>query len=158
MVLVLGFLVWPTIYRYDHMELGEGRSFPVRINRFNGSAEILIAGGWKPITKSESSSSAQGLPTFELTKINGRASIDSLGWFVCETYNGSHWTIDHFTVEITVREKNGEEILSRQYQTTCYIEPLTNHECREELGFGLGKGQTWSWRLVSATGHPENAP
>ena len=42
--------VWPTLYRYDHLDIGEGRSFPIRINRFNGHAEVLYLNGWKRIS------------------------------------------------------------------------------------------------------------
>jgi len=34
-------LVWPTLYRYDHLG-----NYPVRINRVTGDAEMLRPEGW----------------------------------------------------------------------------------------------------------------
>ena len=57
LVLVLGVLlvvlafattVWPTRWRYDRITYS-GDTYPVRINRFSGHADILLPGdGWTP--------------------------------------------------------------------------------------------------------------
>ncbi|MFA4995060.1 MAG: hypothetical protein WC521_07145 [Bdellovibrionales bacterium] len=39
--------IWPTFYRYDHIKPKEGTSFPVRINRITGNAEMLLFEGWR---------------------------------------------------------------------------------------------------------------
>jgi hypothetical protein len=40
-------LVWPTRYRYEHMEHPRnGASVLVRIDRINGNAEYLTRSGW----------------------------------------------------------------------------------------------------------------
>ena len=40
--------VWPTSWRYDKITY-DGDTYPVRINRFTGDAEILLPGdGWTP--------------------------------------------------------------------------------------------------------------
>ena len=39
--------VWPTSFRYDHIQMGGGSSYPVRINRFTQKVDILMAGGWE---------------------------------------------------------------------------------------------------------------
>jgi hypothetical protein len=40
--------VWPTSWRYDKITY-DGDTYPVRINRFTGRAEILLPGdGWTP--------------------------------------------------------------------------------------------------------------
>lgn len=38
--LLFAYAVWPTLYRYDEMQVGEDR-LPVRINRFTGRPDIL---------------------------------------------------------------------------------------------------------------------
>src|SRR5262249_34961691 len=57
-VIVLGALfifVWPTPYRYDRIQWSDGRSFPVRTNRFTGTAEWLLPGaGWEVVKQAES--------------------------------------------------------------------------------------------------------
>jgi hypothetical protein len=41
--------VWPTRYRYDHV-LTDGNAYPVRIDRFNGDADMLVPDeGWTPV-------------------------------------------------------------------------------------------------------------
>jgi hypothetical protein len=41
--------VWPTRFRYDHMTT-DGNLVPVRIDRFNGNADMLVPDeGWVPV-------------------------------------------------------------------------------------------------------------
>ena len=41
--------VWPTMYRYDHLTT-EGNTYPVRINRITGDADMLVPDeGWLPV-------------------------------------------------------------------------------------------------------------
>lgn len=41
--------VWPTRWRYDHMTVS-GDDCPVRMDRFNGNADVLLPGdGWTPV-------------------------------------------------------------------------------------------------------------
>lgn len=40
--------VWPTRYRYDHV-LVEEETYPVRIDRFTGDADMLTPDGWVPM-------------------------------------------------------------------------------------------------------------
>lgn len=51
-LLLLGlfaFYVWPTMYRYDHMGRGSGYTYPVRIHRVSGKAEMLTPYGWHEV-------------------------------------------------------------------------------------------------------------
>jgi hypothetical protein len=49
MVVLFAVFIWPTRYRYEHWAPGGGRSYPVRINRFTGTAERLQPNGWQPM-------------------------------------------------------------------------------------------------------------
>ena len=50
--------VWPTRYRYDHMTV-DGNLVPVRIDRFNGNADMLVPDqGWAPVEGTESTGEA----------------------------------------------------------------------------------------------------
>lgn len=47
-LLLFAVIVWPTLYRYDHLTMGEYHSTtPVRMNRFTGGAEYLTMDGWR---------------------------------------------------------------------------------------------------------------
>ncbi len=46
--------VWPTRYRYDHV-VTEGETYPVRIDRFTGDADMLTPDdGWYPMGDTDS--------------------------------------------------------------------------------------------------------
>lgn len=46
--------VWPTRYRYDHV-VTDGDTYPVRIDRFSGDADMLTPDdGWYPMGDSDS--------------------------------------------------------------------------------------------------------
>ena len=51
LVVLLGsfaLFVWPTRFRYDHMTI-DGDTYPVRIDRLTGHADVLLPGdGWTP--------------------------------------------------------------------------------------------------------------
>lgn len=48
-VLLFGFAVYPTIYRYDKMD----QKWPVRINRITGTAEMLSTRGWEKLSNND---------------------------------------------------------------------------------------------------------
>jgi hypothetical protein len=46
--------VWPTRFRYDHMTV-DGNLVPVRIDRLNGNADMLVPDeGWLPVEGADS--------------------------------------------------------------------------------------------------------
>ena len=58
----LAVYVWPTRYRYDHVS-ADGNTYPVRIDRFTGAADMLVPDqGWVPVegeTGGDNSQNAQ---------------------------------------------------------------------------------------------------
>jgi hypothetical protein len=60
-VIVVAWLlwIWPTAYRYDQITV-EGDSYPVRIHRFTGRAQMLTPDdGWVPMGPSSDDESEQ---------------------------------------------------------------------------------------------------
>jgi hypothetical protein len=61
LALVVAFVlvVWPTRYRYDHLST-DGNTYPVRIDRLNGNADMLVPDeGWIPVEGTQDSSGTQ---------------------------------------------------------------------------------------------------
>ena len=90
-LVVLGVFVWPTLYRYDHMKLGDSL-YVVRINRLTGRAQILDGfRGWRDAKSSEDTGSrtvSTALPPDELAKLTGHLGI-SHGFVTAHIYNGT---------------------------------------------------------------------
>jgi hypothetical protein len=78
--------VWPTRYRYDHLST-EGNTYPVRIDRLNGDADMLVPDeGWTPV-EGETGSGNEASPTRAGARrargqrsTTARAVLDSRPW------------------------------------------------------------------------------
>jgi hypothetical protein len=141
--------IWPTVYRYDHMNLG-GTVLPVKINRLTGKTEVLYPTGWRVAGTGETG--RKDLPASELAKITGNAEITLYGWIHFHPYNGSEWRVEEIQVEVTVRE-NDTVVLQRRYNLSGNaLYPFNSGEFIADLGFKLNPGQTWSFRIISAKG------
>jgi hypothetical protein len=80
--------VWPTRYRYDHLS-SEGNTYPVRIDRLNGDADMLVPDeGWTPV-EGETGSGNEAAPTRtgvgtgrarDQRSTTARAVLDSRPW------------------------------------------------------------------------------
>ena len=63
LLVIYAIFVWPTRYMYDHIGVGEGSSFIVRIDRFTGKAEWLMPQqGWV-LMEPSNSNNKYGTPT-----------------------------------------------------------------------------------------------
>jgi hypothetical protein len=145
---VFGLLVWPTAYRYDHMNLPGGQSYPVRINRLTSSTAVLYPDGWK-------STSVQDLSAEEIKKLDGRAELSyGSNILLINLYNGSDLSVKEITVEIVVRNQYGAETLRRPYRIMNHKGPSPQHagDFSADLGFQIGSSQSWDWKIVAAKG------
>ncbi|MCY2928593.1 MAG: hypothetical protein NTV86_03700 [Planctomycetota bacterium] len=104
----MGFLVWPTPYRFDHIT-ERGSVYPVRINRFSGKTEILNNEGWAVVRALREREDAEPLPSSEVAKIvvaqDGCVELDEKKEMTLTVYNGSDWAVREVQVEITVQER-----------------------------------------------------
>lgn len=169
-LLVLTFLlaVWPTVWRYDHMNLG-GSVYPVRINRLTGRTERLVPSGWSVMGGgTEGKVERLPLPATELAKITGNLKIEPSfhdGYINFHAYNGSAWTVTEITIELTAEPtpprgdlppgfKLDETVVSqRPYKLSGYaLAPFNSGKFIERLLFEPEPGRTWSFRVVGAKG------
>lgn len=158
-------LVWPTPYRYDHIDPSQGQSYPTRTNRFSGHTEILLLDGWKDLGSVEANDSL-GLKRYltksEISKLKVQPRVEGIGpprgwdYLEADVYNGlPDLTVSEITLEVTVLRPNGERVVdSRRYRLTDMygIPPLETGSLSAALGFNILPGQSWSYALIGAKG------
>lgn len=146
--------VWPTIYRYDHVNL-KGTVLPVRINRVSGKTEILQGmRGWIQVAENERDNATTNhkqlqpqivsFPPEELVKVTGNAGLFLGALFEGKLYNGSNWHARELILTITAREKNGSIRWSRQYKDKIFIGPLETGNFQVEIVGGEGADLSWT--------------
>jgi len=173
--IIFALLVWPTLYRYDHIDLGAGRSYPVKSNRITGQTEILFPEGWKPARIPEPEKVAapeEDVPPAEVAALDVHASLQGAGpptgWGYLRVgiYNGSTLNLTEITVEITVLDPSKQPVVDRRPYRIKYVRslglgetdksasipPLQVGEFGTSLGFNVLPGQTWSCQVIGARG------
>lgn len=140
-LILVGVFVWPTRYRYDHMNV-RGNISPVRIDRLTGTTEILYPSGWSraEVSRPTSAPEDQQLPPSDIAKLAGNASVGKSYLFM-DVYNGSAWQISEITLSFSVTDAYGNEILSRQYRVLADVSPLSSGSLRTDLGFQVQQDQ-----------------
>ena len=172
-VTLIALLLWPTLYRYDHIEVGAGRSYPVRQNRITGQTEILFPEGWKEpkdSTTGKPSNFKQEVSPDQLEKLEIHAMLKGVGpptgWDRLEgnIYNGlPDVEINEITVEINVvNSKNEAVVTSRPYRISLLYgvgaQPLQTAHFSTRLGFNVLPTQSWTFRLVGAKATKSSGP
>jgi hypothetical protein len=146
--------VWPTQYRYDHINLS-GRVLPVRIHRFSGTTEILYPSGWKTAGQSGSTDpAALPLPANELQKLEGNADF-RLNELWCNIYNGTSYRVNEITLHVQVTEAGKTSpVIDRDYRmkNSYFTDPLETGIFNQHVGFTPQQNQKWSWFIKGAAG------
>lgn len=102
LLLLLGWFVWPTPYRYDVLKRGDN-SLPVRINRLTGNAEVLSSQGWTLLGADKTDKSKlKPLSQDELAKLEINLNIDKTGYFKGKIYNGNNFIVKNVVVTVSV--------------------------------------------------------
>jgi hypothetical protein len=147
--------VWPTRYHYDRMQLlGEtapGPTFPVRIDRFTGHAEILLPEilndarhnmrlGWV-------GTPGNPLPADVLAELRTNVSVANTPLPYAQIFNTTDWRITRIRWDV-VSPGNGEaggSPVSRQFEQAVHIEPHAVARLYLELGrFGQDASVTFN--------------
>jgi len=146
--------LWTERFEYDHMNLPNGESYPVRINRLTGNSQVLYRGVWKPAAEVKSVPPLiENLSQDQLRRLTGKGEIGSMeGVFNLTLYNGSDFALREITIEITVRDSHQEEVLQRYYRIVQDHDYRQNGEYAQALDFSVGPQQSWSWKITAARG------
>lgn len=156
-VILLAAFVWPTIYRYDHMNYG-GNLLPVRVHRVTGKTEILYPSGWQVAEELESEAVAlEDVPPDQLAKLQGNAGVHS-SKLSCKMYNGSKWRIRAIVVHLKVLDSDSTSVaLERDYRLAneYFTDPLETGIFDDYVWFDLKEGQQIAWHVKSAKGVPQ---
>ena len=120
--LLAGALFWPTIYRYEKMDL-PGLSTLVRINRLTGHTEYYMLGQWVAEKPQKKQKASQPFPSGEKSLIIGKATLGAK-MFNGEIYNGSDWTLTSITFRVIAKEKSGSVRWDRKFKETTRLNPL----------------------------------
>jgi hypothetical protein len=146
-------LLWIERYKFDHVSLESGESYPVRVNRITGNTQVLYRGVWRPSSDlPKLPPLIQDLTAQDLQKLNGQAKLAEWSMLDLSLYNGSDFTLKEITVEVVVTESTGKEVLRRQYRIEQEHPPKRAKAYFEDLEFYLGPGQNWGWKVVAARG------
>jgi len=153
--ILFALLVWPTIYRYDHMDLGQGVSYPVRTNRVTGRAEVLYQDGWYAPKKSTAPAAEQDLPQEQLVHLHGKATVTPTGHLHLNVYNGSRFIVREVQIEFSLRNSENYELWDRSYRLISgfgSVEPEATSEFGASLGSPVEKDELWDCKIVGAKG------
>ena len=138
---VFAAFVWPTLYFYDRIQmLGEttpGPVYPVRINRFTGSAQILMP---QMLLDSRHSMKlhwiggpGDPLPPDALATLKRDLVLETEPLPFVQIMNSTDWMITQLRWDVSTVAQDGTR-LTRQLDQTVFIEPRTVASLHLELG------------------------
>lgn len=144
--------IWMSRYNFDHMNLENGESYPVRTNRLTGKSQVLYRGVWKPAEDVRNLPSLlQELSQQDLDKLTGRGDLVS-DWFYLDLYNGSDFTLKEITVQLLVRDSHQEEVLRQPHRFSLDAPSKRSTSFEEIVNISVGPQQSWSWKIIAAKG------
>ena len=127
LILLIAFLFWPTIYRYDTIKMGNNELL-LKTNRFSGTTQYFLGNRWIDESPSKNKGGSSILPIDELSKVTGRGSFE-YDEFRGSIYNGSSWQITDLRIELVAKSKNDSVLWTRSFNAYIFndvIDPLTN--------------------------------
>ncbi len=152
-LLLAGVLFWPTLYRYDKIDL-QGLPTLVRINRLTGYTEHLMLGQWVRVTEKEKKKQMQSQPLTPAERVLfviGKASLGA-NMLNGEVYNGSTKTITSITFRVIAKEKSGNVRWDRKFKETIRLNPFTASYFAVTITETEGIG-SFDWSIDEALGY-----
>jgi hypothetical protein len=120
-LILLAWLVWPTLYRHETLTLPDGQTVPVRFHRLTGDAERLGEAGWEPWLPELAGGPAGpvvALPTEELARLGDvRVRVDFRQRMVhLFLHNGGEmFAVTVATARIRAQTADGERLYEKIY-------------------------------------------
>jgi hypothetical protein len=146
--------LWLSHFRFDHIDLDNGESYPVRINRLTSNSEVLYRGAWIPSSLlPKLAPPIQDLNAQDLEKLKGEAKLEfEVSFLDLNLYNGSDFALKEITVEVVITESSAKEVMRRAYRIEKRHPAKQQMDYSQMLGFSLGPGQNWAWKIIAARG------
>ena len=155
-LLLFGYFVYPTRYRYDHIKIGQN-DLPMRTDRVTGKTEVFMMTGWIDQSPKPGKPEIQLAP-WDIAKITGTAAF-STQYFDFQAYNGTPFVLSEVTIAITVFDEDHKAIISgRQFRlhSTVSLDPKSSGTFIADLRFSIDpRYQTWEYSIAGAKGHQE---
>lgn len=153
---LFAWLVWPTPYRYDHVDYGRGTSYLVKQNRLTGRTQVLFPGGWRTVSEED-------LGSGDVTKLDVHGHLfggNSRTWWdevKLDIYNGSPFTLKEMTIEVSVLDSKKQTLLDRRVYrsvggSSSEIRPFQTGSYAFPLGVQVMSDYVWTFRVVGAKG------
>jgi len=157
-LLLIGILFWPTLYRYEKLMVDDKTPVLVRTNRLTKYTEKynIANGKWVSTVKYQRKSSVnvQELLYEERARITGYARL-LYGSFSVDVYNGSDLTIKKLRFRIIAKEKNGSVRWDREFDSDTFISPLSTGICYFFVGDTDIIGSQCDWYINKVWGYKE---
>jgi len=143
-LLIFAILIWPTIYRYDIIQVFDNKLLQ-RTNRITGESTITS-------TLNNTNLESIRLPLDAIAKIEGTASVGYANTFTCELYNGSDWIITSLVLKLDLFEIDGKLRWSRYYEHPLRIGTFSSGSSTISITQGLNYG-SFNWDIFEAYGY-----
>jgi hypothetical protein len=155
-ILLIAVFVWPTPYAYDTVAYSPPATYLVKVHRFTGKADILFPTGWVEMRADTTDGrNCIELPAEDLSRIAGTVQVDNER-LTCDVYNGSSYRLFCVIISVTVADKHGNPVLTRDYEayhgTGDLLWPLHSGAFTQSIRFPLDEGQRLSGSIRGARG------
>ena len=154
LAVVVGIVFWPTLYRYDRFGSGEG-SIPMRTNRVTGRSQLFDGIEWRGQPSQTSTTpptdTLRTLDPLERLHVTGRATMDQVGYFSAEIYNGSRCSVVTLYITVIPLDSRGRTEYARSFRKDVRIAPLTTDNVLIHTGSAGAVART-SWTIDSVVG------
>ncbi|MDA1138628.1 MAG: hypothetical protein O3B01_08600 [Planctomycetota bacterium] len=146
---VIGYYLHLENNRYEITTSSKGIAY--QVDKKTGESWVIRGDTKVPHESPKPSVPAAVMPYSESSKVTGRASL-SYGYFKGNIYNGSSWNVSEFTVELTVKEKDGSVRWSRRYKESISLPALQTKDFIFQVTGDAENGDL-SWGITEVKGY-----